>query len=130
MKILFVLILLFLPFKLYAWETSPWTGTDTFLQAIVIGTIIIDASQTYTFLYTGDYRQRGYYETNPVLGKYPNKERFFVYWGACIILHTSIAYILPNPARNIWQCLIITTQTYTIRNNHSDGIHIGYISKF
>jgi hypothetical protein len=119
-KLLFILLLLSAP--LYAETSYEWTTQDTILQSIVIGTILMDCWQTYTFLYTGDYRERGFYETNPILGKYPSKKRYFIYWPSCVLIHTSISYLLPKPYRTIWQSVWIGIEIKYIHLNYSCGV--------
>ena len=123
-KIIFILFFILITSPLLAHD--PWTTQDTILQTVTIGTIAIDAWQTYTFLYTGDYRKQGYYETNPILGKYPSKQRFFAYQGSCMILHTTISYILPKPYRTFWQFIWIGIESDYIYHNYSCGVRIKF----
>lgn len=123
-KIILVIIILFLSPYCWAWEPDPWTTQDTILQSFAIGTILFDACQTYTFLYTGNYRERGFYETNKILGMYPSKTRFFTYWGSCVLIHSGVSYILPKPFRTIWQGAWSGIELNYIRHNYSLGIRI------
>ena len=123
--IITILIILGITSNCSAWEYKhdPWTIQDSILQTIVIGTILIDSCQTYTFLYTKDYNV---YETNPILGKHPSKEKFVAYWGISLIAHTGISYILPKPARTIWQSITISIQSYCIYKGYELGIRVQF----
>jgi|WetSurMetagenome_2_1015567.scaffolds.fasta_scaffold237660_3 hypothetical protein len=98
----------------YAWKPDKWTTKDTVLQVAVFTTLFLDCNQTY-------YRH-GYKETNPLLGKYPSNKEVNIYFISCALLHTGIAYALPNPYRNAWQLLTIGFESSVVYNNYRIGI--------
>lgn len=118
-----LIIILIMSFPIYA---SDWDTQDTILQTAFIGTLSIDAWQTYTFLYTGDYRERGFQEGNPIFGNHPSKQKFFFLNGIWIIFHTTIAYLLPNPIRNIWQIVWIGDEIFCIYHNYKCGVRFSF----
>jgi hypothetical protein len=125
-KIMMILIILFVASGCFAlpWEHDPWTTQDTVLQLTFSALAMIDFWQTYTFLYTGTYKEQGYYETNPILGNYPSKIRFFSYAGICIIGHLLISYILPQFFRTIWQIAWSCIEIKYIHHNYQINIRI------
>lgn len=126
MRTIILIIILFISYPIFAESNDKWITEDTVLQTMFLGTLFIDAWQTYTFLYTGDYRERGYYEKNPILGKYPSKKRFFSYWSACAIGHTIISYILPKPYRAFWQFIWIGIESNYIYHNYKLGVRLNF----
>jgi hypothetical protein len=116
----YILILLFIPSTLFA----EWTTQDTVFELTSLSLISIDAWQTYTFLYTGNYKQKGHHEDNPILGKYPAKQKFFTYWTTCIIGHSIVSYILPKPYRSFWQFFWIGAELKTIHHNYQMGVRL------
>lgn len=126
--ILILIILMSMVGNGFAEEENPykWTKEDTILQGIFITTLAIDMWYTYTFLYTGNYRERGIYETNPILGKYPSKNKLYLYSISGAILHTGITYILPKPYRNMWQSFWIGGEMYAINYSYSLGIKLKF----
>jgi len=101
--------------------SDEWTLQDTILQVSIIGLIAVDWMQTLTFI-----EEDGYYETNPILGKYPSRGEVNVYCAASILITTGIAYILPKPYRTIYQSIAIGVEMEAVKHNYQIGVRINF----
>ena len=113
-KYLFILILL-LPMNAQA--ADEWTKKDSVIQG------------TYYIFHFIDWRQTRYitknsqwYEMNPILGKYPSTNTVDGYFLITTILHTAVAYYLPQPYRGWWQGVWIFGSATCVFHNFSVGI--------
>lgn len=100
---------------------DPWTKQDTYWQIGVLVTQIIDWGQTREIAVNPKY-----YETNPILGKYPTLQEVDKYFIACIAGNYLISKALPNNWRRKWQAGSILFQTYYINNNYELGIKMNF----
>ena len=100
---------------------DPWTKQDTYWQIGVLVTQIIDWGQTREIAVNPKY-----YETNPILGKYPTLQEVDKYFIACIVGNYLISKALPNNWRRKWQVGSILFQTYYINNNYKLGIKMNF----
>lgn len=116
MKILIIILLLSTPL------CAEWTTQDTVFQTIFTGTMAIDCWQTYKFLYIDHDGS----EKNPIIGKYPSKQKLFTLWGIALFSHTFISYSLPKPYRTFWQFFWIGVETNAIHHNYSCGTKINF----
>jgi len=97
---------------------DPWTRKDTYRHAAMTGLMIIDWRQTRQIADNSDK----YYEANPVLGEYPNKNEIDLYFASSWILKTGVAYYLPAKYRSYWQYICIGISTGCVVNNYSIGL--------
>jgi hypothetical protein len=123
-KVILVLMMIAIVSPGFAYQVDPWTTQDTVLQLTFTISFIIDVWQTYTFLYSEKYQKQNYYETNLILGENPSKVKLFTYNSVCVLSHTIISFLLPQPFRMIWQCIWIAVEIYAIRNNYEIGVRI------
>jgi len=100
---------------------DPWTKEDTYWQIGVLVTQIIDWGQTREIAVNPKY-----YETNPILGKYPTLQEVDRYFIACIVGYYLISKVLPNNWRRKWQIGSMLFQTYFITNNYKLGIKMNF----
>ncbi len=119
MKKLFVVMFLvfFLPSLSVGEDRAAWTATDTAVQAAFVAITIIDWEQTRTFTcdQDNDYHKD---ETSPLLGDHPSKQKIDLVFGAGILAHTAIAYLLPHPYRTYWQSFWIGVETEAVYSNY------------
>jgi hypothetical protein len=87
---------------------SAWTPGDTQAELTLVALSAVDVMQTRAFLRMRDengcYRFR---EENPVLGERPGALRLYGTAAAALAVHAAIAYVLPQPARAVWQGAVI-----------------------
>lgn len=98
---------------------SGWDSTDTVLQAIVLVSFEIDRRQT---LRIKDYAWL--HETNPILGRNPSDVGVNNYFITTALVHTAIAYLLPEDARTIFQMFTLGVEAGAIGNNYSLGLRV------
>jgi hypothetical protein len=108
-------------------KKTDWTTLDTSLEVVYIVAHVGDWAQTR-------YHQRHpdiWYETNPILGKHPHKDKIDLYMGSTLIAHAAITYFLPKDfkvfgistyPRNMWQLIWIGIEINQNCENASMGI--------
>jgi len=116
-----ILILLFISLPVFLWA-SPLTKQDKILEGLFITTLMIDWGQT---LYISEYPDK-YWESNPILGENPSRERVNAYFASCIVGHILITRILPPKWRTAWQTIWIGIELKTIHNNWQVGIRVRF----
>jgi len=116
----------------FAYTPDPWAVEDTILQGTFLGVMFVDCWQTYDFLYKDNRidEDSTYCESNPILGKYPSKQKVFTCWALAAVGHTTISYLLPKPIRNIWQGCWIAIEGDAVHHNYCSGVRVGIGSKF
>ncbi len=97
------------------------TVLDISLQLSFTAVALADTFQTYCALHHG-----GFQEMNPILGHHPTDFELFTLSGSAIIIHTFIAYLLPQPWRFLWQMVWISVESYMVINNWSVGARFQY----
>lgn len=100
----------------FAWTPDSWTTQDTILQSAFAVVMIGDWAQTRFITYSPNY-----HDTNIFLGENASYKKINIYFASCFILHTGIAYILPQNYRTIWQTIWITIEGNQIYQNYSIG---------
>ena len=98
-----------------------WTTTDTSFQ--LAGSVLwaVEALQTIELTERDEY-----WETNPVLGRYPNKEEVALYFTGAIIAGWVIAYVLPKKVRPYFQGFWIGTAASSVWHNYRVGLRIQF----
>jgi len=71
--------------------TDPWTKEQVLLQGVMSSLNIIDWGQT---LDIAD-KPNEYYETNPILGKHPDRGEVNRYFASTMMLKVLITHLLP-----------------------------------
>lgn len=118
-KILIIFLICLIPTITFAGDM--WTKKDTTYQAVCLTLKAVDWLQTKEIA-----RNPNYYETNPVLGKYPSQNEVDIYFLSTAIIHTGIAYYLPKEYRRIWQCIFIGIQAGHVSHNINTGVKIHF----
>jgi len=124
MKVFTAFFMLLLPFPLFA---NDWRWYNTILEGAFVVECWIDYQQTMHMAEYNWHQTRspefGYYrETNPILGRNPSRAKVLTFGLTCIVLHSAIAYYLPTPYREIWQCVIIGAEGANIDRNRKIGL--------
>ena len=120
-KHIVIAILLLVPCSVHAWEIDEWTTQDTILQ------VTCSALKTVDWLQTREIAVNPrYYETNPILGKYPSRSKVDIYFASTILAHGLVSYLLPHPYRTWWQCCWIGISATNVCHNYRIGIRIGF----
>jgi hypothetical protein len=118
-------ILLYPIFSHASDDKYKWTATDTALQVVFLTTLDIDRAQTVeASKHPKSYEEVG--RAKHFIGRHPSVHQVNNYFIASAILHTGIAYVLPNPYRKIWQGTWIIIETNTINHNVSVGIGVRF----
>ena len=117
-KILIIISILLTPCFCY----SEWNKQDTILETTWLIIHIIDYRQT---LFISDNYNK-YYERNPILGKYPSKDKINYYMLTTGLIHPVVSYILPKKYRTMWQGITILGSGYCVLNNYSIGIKMEF----
>lgn len=88
-----------------------WTRADTARESVVIALIAVDVGTTMMQL------DRGGYERNPVIGRFPSHARLLTLAATAAAGHALTAWILPRPYREVWQVGIAVVEGVTITGN-------------
>lgn len=124
------------PVVIAAPKRSPflqWTVMDTVLEGGFAVALAADMSTTIDIGQrcgpkNNDPGDRLYrcIETNPILGKWPSRERVIAYGTVCLILHAAIARILPQPFRAGWQVVWTAVEIDMTHYNLSSGLRFAF----
>lgn len=144
MKKLIIIIFLCFIFSspCYAYRfADKWSWSDTAYQGVFLVLLAADWAQTRTLAdHNWFFDGKHYYETNPLLGKFPTTQEVNLYFAGCAVGHTLIALALPPnikfhwfdgeelniPARRLWQCLWIGIEAGYVGWNYSLGVRIEF----
>jgi len=102
--------------------TGPWTKEQALLQGVMSSLNIIDWGQT---LDIAD-KPNEYYETNPILGKRPDRGEVNRYFASTMMLKVLITHLLPFEYRKYWLGLNIIVSGYCVQNNYRIGLRVNY----
>ena len=114
MKKWITIALLTLPTKSIAWDHK-----DTALQATYTIAHVLDWGQTRHLA----RHPTTHAETNKLLGKHPSPGQVDRYFATTLLLHTTIAYLLPSEARSVFQLITIGIEGGVVKRNYSLGVH-------
>lgn len=130
-KVIIALLLIFscsvskaegiLDWQTYGVNTEPLTKEDKI--GITLFNVAQGIDMLQTFEIVGDDR---YYETNPILGKYPSYAEVLGYFVIRGVAHWKITELIPQKYRKAWLAVSIIPQIDTIHNNHKIGIRISW----
>lgn len=90
---------------------AEWTPEDTRREVIVVGLVLADVGSTFAQL------DRGGYERNPLIGKFPSTARLLASATAATVVHALTARILPRPYREVWQVGIAVAEGLAVTGN-------------
>ena len=114
-----ILIFLFLSFDVMAEDLSK-TEKAGELSFQVLN--FIDMMQTIEIVQHSDK----WYETNPILGKHPQKHEVITYFMLRGAFHYEITKWLPEKLKMPWLTITFFPQLPIIEHNHNLGISIGW----
>lgn len=109
-----IVFLVFIPITASA---GSWSKQDTERQAYAIMLLTADWVQTKNILQSDDF-----FEMNPLI----SRENVDIYFLSSIILHTAIAYLLPEKPRKYWQYFFIGLEAGYVKNNMSIGVEFKF----
>ncbi|OEU63371.1 MAG: hypothetical protein BA867_08695 [Desulfobacterales bacterium S5133MH16] len=98
-----------------------WTKRDTAYQATFMALQVMDWLQTKEIA-----RNPRHIELNPILGKYPSQTKVDLYFLSTTLLHTGVAYVLPQKYRRYWQYFFIGTQVGCVVRNYRLGVRLHF----
>jgi hypothetical protein len=114
-----------------ALAVEPWTPVDAALEAAYLTVHVADWMQTAQIAkWGGEWYEtqpggrwdRRPTEWNPVLGSTPSLARVNLYFGAGLVAHAAISWILPRPYRGYWQAASFTFQVGAVARNTASGV--------
>jgi hypothetical protein len=100
---------------------ADWSSGDTNRQLAFTALQLVDWAQTREIVRNPDY-----YETNPILGKYPSKTEVDVYFAAATLGHYLVSRALPPDYRKVWQYVWIGVQVGYVTHNYQIGLRIRF----
>lgn len=108
---------------IFPWKHSPWTWNNTVMQGAVIAVQAADWAQTRQFV-DNKPGEGAIYETNRLLKKIPGYVD--LYFPATMLLNTTIAYVLPEPFRTMYQAGTLAFTAHLVGRNKSLGVKIKF----
>jgi hypothetical protein len=88
-----------------------WTTRDTVLELSLVSVTLVDTMQTIHFLH------EGHEEANVILGERPSVGKLLLYDAVALGLHFSVALLLPQPYRTVWQTVWVGVEIVQIGSN-------------
>ncbi len=104
-------------------DPARWTATDTALQVAFGALLLTDWAQTRNTLAR---TPGGMPEGNPLLGAHPSELRLDGYFLGALLLHTTVARLLPHPWRTVWQIGWVGAEGVVAARNFSVGARIRF----
>lgn len=105
---------------------APWSHTDLALTALYEAELYMDWRQTMTFTQEKKYKQNGYYERNPLIGKYPSAQRVTEAVLLSAVLTPCVAYLLPPEKRTLFLVVITTAEGLVVYGNIQTGVTVKF----
>ena len=108
------------PPAIFKWDLGHggWTTNDTLRELAAMGLLGVDWAQTRTIAKTpGTWN-----ETNPLLGQHPSSGQVNNYFGAWMLAHPTLSYLLPPDWRLAFQLGTIGVEAPTVHRNWKIGI--------
>lgn len=62
------------------------------------------------------------YERNKILGKHPSRDRIRIYFASLGMIHSTIAYLLPEDVAKFFQSMYIYNHAKAVINNEKNGL--------
>ena len=100
---------------------ADWSSGDTNRQLAFTALQMVDWAQTREIARNPDF-----YETNPILGKYPSSTEVDVYFAATTLGHYLVSQALPSDYRKVWQYVWIGVQAGYVTHNYQMGVRIDF----
>lgn len=121
-RLIIVVLFLFVRPSLAA---DPWTKAQIGQQVAFTVLLAADWSQTRSETDLPP-EQRQFYETNPILGRYPSTDEVDTYFAAVAVGHALVSHALPSKWRNVWQYVWIARESYSVVNNYRIGVELDF----
>jgi hypothetical protein len=118
MKALLLVMALAVPSVTYGLDE--WSTRDTVLEIAFATTVAMDWKQTAWAL------ENGYYETNPLLGRYPSRTRLGLSCLAVVAGHVGVAKLLPRNLRTAFQIISISIESSVVYSNFTIGAKLAF----
>ena len=100
-----------------------WTDGDTVRETAYLMLHVADWGQTRNIAHR---KGEGYWEMNPILGKYPSIKRIDSYMAFSMLAHIGIAYALPRGWREAFQYTTVGIKAGVVFNNNSIGLRVDF----
>ena len=100
---------------------DPWTRNQKILQGTSMALQTLDWGTTLDIV-----DREGYYETNPIIGKYPSKGRINLYFICSMAGKFLLAHYLPSNLRKYWFGSNILISSYMVNNNYGIGLRVNF----
>lgn len=84
-------------------------------------TLVIDMLQTVEIS-----KNDSFYETNDILGRYPDEREVYTYFAGVILLTNVIGEVLPDPYGDYFYLSVAVVQTNQIAENYMVGVRISF----
>jgi hypothetical protein len=111
-------------------HAGEWKTDDTIVEGMYMVSHAIDMGTTLDI-----ENHPGLYETNPLMGRHPSRDRIYAVMGADFIIHPLISYLLPeswvvagydlHPRRN-WQAITLGMSMGLVQHNFQAGLKINF----
>ncbi len=119
MRFIIVAILILLPVNAAAFDE--WTKEDIILQSLQTAITAVDWLQTREIAVNDDY-----WESNPILGKYPTTQEVDRYFLCTELLKIGFTHVLPQKYRKYWLMFWIGASGALVQHNYNMGIRINF----
>ncbi len=100
---------------------EPLTQPELNRQYVATALTLVDWKQTQQIV-----KDDNLYEMNPLLGRYPSRDKVDTLIPLGILSQWAITYYLPKKYRKTWQYFVIGAETTAVVNNYSVGIRIDF----
>lgn len=95
-------------------QPKPWKWYDVVGETVVVGVLAGDYVQTVKITENGT-------EGNPVIGQHGERVHPNIYFPVILLIHATVAWFLPQPARGSWQFLTAAIASVSVWNNTMEG---------
>ena len=99
-----------------------WTPEQRYMGAALAAITVVDWAQTR---YIADSRGR-FYETNPLIGKYPSMRRVDTYFAASLLLGALVLDSLPTEYRDTALKAGLVLEVLVVSNNARIGVGVKF----
>lgn len=107
-------------------NANNWRTEDTYAQAAYLTLHVIDWGQTRAMVAGDCKRDHLCHELNPILGKMPSLKDVDRYFVVTAVVHTVVAYHLPQKWRTRFQYMTIGMQVVVVGHNRANGLGINF----
>lgn len=121
MKQSLLLLILFCASPAVVFAFDKWDKEDVILLSVSTLLSAADWRQTRVIADSDEY-----WETNPILGKYPTRQEVDNYFFFAELFKISIAHILPQKHRRYWLMFWIGAEAALVHHNYQMGIRMEF----